>query len=137
MAKAVKQKVKKGNLVRVTGNSNSNDYTVGEVYRVITGVEASSKTFQAETLDGNWRGNHLHIDDVVVVGLTRDYYENVIRELEAEIAETKARLKWMEETSNVEFDDNEFRAWTALTTLEDPKLSKMEKAKVLASLIKG
>lgn len=137
MAKAVKQKVKKGDLVRVSGNSNSNDYTIGEVYRVVTGVSSGSKTFQAESLDGAWRGNHLHINDVVVVGLTRDYYENVIRELEARIAETKACVKWMDETGNVEFDENEFRAWTALTTLEDPKLSKMEKAKVLASLIRG
>lgn len=59
-----------------------------------------------------------------------------IHELEREITTLKEKLEWMETMSVDEFDEDEFKVYKTLKTLEDDNLSMMEKTKLIASLVK-
>jgi hypothetical protein len=52
------------------------------------------------------------------------------------INETKAKIEFMEETSSEVFEENEFKAYKTLTIIEQGSMSKIEKAKAIAALIK-
>lgn len=126
---------KKGDLVKVTGNSNSNNYEIGKVYRVKT-VKNSDKTLTADSLDGSWTGNNLSFLDFEITGLNREHFESDIKELELQIAETRSVIQWMDEAGVTEYDENEHRVWKALTAMEDSKMSKIDRMKAIAALLK-
>jgi uncharacterized Zn finger protein len=127
------RKVKVGDIILVTGNEGSANYTVGEKYRV---TQIDLKALQAETLDGSWKGNWLRLLDAKVVGITREDYQKYIDEYQAKIDEAKAIVAWMDEAGVTEFDEDEFNVWQALTTIENGSMSKMNKVKAIAALLK-
>lgn len=53
------------------------------------------------------------------------------------IAETKSKIDFMKEVGTDMFDENEFKAYHTLTIIEQSGMSKIEKAKAIASLIAG
>ena len=53
------------------------------------------------------------------------------------IAETKAKIDFMNETNSDTFNENEFKAYHTLTIIEQSGMSKMDKAKAIAALISG
>jgi hypothetical protein len=66
-----------------------------------------------------------------------------IKELEKELSETQTKLNniqfkidWMTETGSDEFSEDEFKVYQTLKLLEDEKLSRLEKSKLIAELIK-
>lgn len=130
-----KHNVKVGQLVKVKGNTNSNNYEIGETYRVIQ-MGASSNTVIAESLDGEWAGNNLSIHDIETAICTKDYFEDKIKSLQNEIDDCKSILTWMNENDKAEYDANEHKVWKALSTIEDNNISKMDKVKLIASLLK-
>ena len=77
-----KQNVKVGQLVKVKGNSNSHNYQVGETYRVIQ--VGGSNTVTAESLDGEWVGNNLSLNDIESTVCSKEYFENQIKSLQEE-----------------------------------------------------
>ena len=129
------KKVKVGDVVRVTGNSNSNNYAVGHKYRVID--IGGNGSVRAETLDGIFRGNNLAAVDFIVIGLDKNFFEEQITHYKSEIQKTEAIIAWMKETGNKEFDDQEFKIWETLTAFESDSLTKTEKVKLIAKIIKG
>jgi len=52
-------------------------------------------------------------------------------------AEIETKISYLKESGASTFDPEEFRVWQALTAIEDINLSKMERTKKLAALIKG
>jgi hypothetical protein len=54
---------------------------------------------------------------------------------QAFIAETKMKIDFMDEIKTEDFDENEFKAYQTLTLIENTSMSKLEKAKAIASLI--
>lgn len=62
--------------------------------------------------------------------------EEKIKATQAFIDETNEKLSFMEETGSELFDENEFKAYRTLTIIEQGSMSKMEKAKAIAALIK-
>lgn len=54
---------------------------------------------------------------------------------DSKMADLNGRVSYVKETNVTYIDENELKAWVALTTLENPNLSKMERAKILAGLI--
>ena len=54
---------------------------------------------------------------------------------ESFIAETRMKIEFMDEIKSEEFDENEFKAYQTLTLIENTSMSKLEKAKAIASLI--
>ena len=66
-----------------------------------------------------------------------------IEELEKELSEAQTKLNniqfkidWMTETGSDEFSEDEFKVYQTLKLLEDEKLSRLEKSKLIAELIK-
>ena len=129
-----KQNVKVGQLVKVKGNSNSHNYQVGETYRVIQ--VGGSNTVTAESLDGEWVGNNLSLNDIESTVCSKEYFENQIKSLQNEIDDYTSILTWMVENGKTEYDANEHKVWKALTTIENDTISKMDKVKLIASLLK-
>ncbi len=127
------KQVKVGDIILVTGNEGSANYTIGEKYRVKT---VKGKVLTAETLDGGWQGNWLQEYDAKVVGITREDYQKEIAEHQAQIDEAKAVIAWMDEAGVTEYDENEFKVWQALTTIENGSMSKLDKVKAIAGLLK-
>ena len=66
-----------------------------------------------------------------------------IKELEQELSEAQTKLNniqfkidWLTETGSDEFSEDEFKVYQTLKLLEDEKLSRLEKSKLIAELIK-
>lgn len=125
--------VRIGDRIRVTGNSNGSNYTIGETYTVI--YTDHNGTVQARTDDG-WTGNSLTRGDYVVGGFTREYMTEKIAKLEEEITNLRSKLAFITEFGYDEFDPQEYAIYQAMETLESPDVSRMGKAKILANLIK-
>lgn len=58
-----------------------------------------------------------------------------IEKTQAFIAETQAKIDFLNEIKSDVFDENEFKAYHTLTIIEQGNMSKIEKAKAIASLI--
>lgn len=59
------------------------------------------------------------------------------RDIDVEISLLKDKIAFCKDNKLDKFDDEEFKSYRALTLLEDGSLTKLEKAKLLATLIKG
>lgn len=62
--------------------------------------------------------------------------EEKIKSTQSFIDETKEKISFMEETGSELFDENEFKAYRTLSIIEQGNMSKIEKAKAIAALIK-
>lgn len=60
--------------------------------------------------------------------------ENIVK-TETFIAETLAKISFLQEIGSDIFDENEFKAFHTLTIIEQGNMSKIEKAKAIAALI--
>ncbi len=72
----------------------------------------------------------------------KDQFEEQIEKAEAKIvatqafiAEIKMKIQFMAEVNSEDFDENEFKAYQTLTLIENTSMSKLEKARAIASLI--
>lgn len=135
-----KKPFKKGDIIKVTANSGGANYTIGQNYRVIL---VNYDLLVCETLDGSWRGNNLFSKDCVPACLTIDSFkaenEGIKKEIEnlkSQIKSNDDLIKWMTDMDIEEYDENEHRVFIALSAIDDKKLSKLEKAKLISGLIK-
>lgn len=136
---------KKGDIIKITNNNgNGHNYEVGQKYRVtVSSGSGRQMNVQAESLDGKWKGNNLISGEFQICPLTIEGYKErgtdlnkEIEKIQSEIKENDDIIEWMEQTGIKEYDENEHRVYVALTTIEDGKLSKLEKAKLIGKLIK-
>lgn len=134
---ATKKKVvlKQGDLIKIIANKSSHNYQIGNTYRVKS-VSIDGTSAQATSLDNKWTGNSLSPEDWEITGLIRDHFAREIANAKQEIKHLESILAWMDETGAHEYDPNEHRVWTALTALENKKLTKVEKMKAIAELLK-
>ena len=128
-----KQKAKVGQLVKIVANTSHHNYTRGEVYRV---VSSPNGYIQAESLDCSWKGNNMNTKDYEIVNLTKEFIKSEIQELQNEIDHKKSIIAWMDENGRTEYDPNEHKVWKALTTIESDSISKIDKVKLIAALLK-
>ena len=134
MANCKRKSFKKGTLVEVIANHNGNDYTIGEIYRVL---RSAGETIECESLDGNWEGNHLRKTDCEIVGLTVEHFQQELAELKSKMDAVQSTIDWMRETGAEEYDETEHKVWSVMNAVEDGSLSKLEKVKAIAKLVKG
>jgi hypothetical protein len=136
---AVKKKAQVGDIVLVKKNSNSHNYTIGTKYRVVDAtLTGSGMMYQAESLDGNWRGNNLRSSDTeFVTTVNVEYFQKQVEEHRKQMEEAQSIIDWMNETGATEYDETEHKVWSVLNAVENDSLSKMERVKIIASLIKA
>ena len=73
--------------------------------------------------------------EMVSASVTKEELESKIAESQREIDDMKSKIHWMLETGATEFDEHEHKIWKALTALENSELSKLEKVKIISSLV--
>lgn len=135
---AVKKKAQVGDIVLVKKNSNSHNYTIGTKYRVVDAtVTGSGVMYQAESLDGNWRGNNLRGSDTELCAPTIDAFEKQVEDYRKQMEQAQSIVDWMKETGATEYNETEHKVWSVLNAVENDSLSKMERVKIIASLIKA
>lgn len=137
---AVKKKVASvGDIVLVKKNSNSHNYEIGRKYRVIdTKPNGVGVMYQAEDLVSGWRGNSLRSSDTeLCVPLTIDAFEAQVEDYRKQMEEAQSIVDWMKETGATEYNETEHKVWSVLNAVENDSLSKMERVKIIASLIKA
>lgn len=128
---------KKGMLVKVIGNCNSHGYEIGKIYKIHSphGCGEPECYILAEK-NGRPGSTVISIKDMEAVGLTKADFEKERDELDKKIAEIDNKIEWMTKNKVEKFDETEYKCWAALKTL-DSKVSMMDKAKIIAKLIKG
>lgn len=137
---AVKKKVASvGDLVLVKKNSNSHNYEIGKKYRVIdVKPNGVGVMYQAEDPVNGWRGNNLRSSDTeLCVALTIDAFEAQVEDYRKQMEEAQSIVDWMKETGATEYNETEHKVWSVLNAVENDSLSKMERVKIIASLIKA
>ena len=77
------------------------------------------------------------LGDIEKLNLDKEELGTQIEECDAKIALVKERLSYLKENNLEVFDEEEFKSFRALSLLEDDNLSKLEKAKILANIIRG
>jgi len=63
--------------------------------------------------------------------------QNEIKEMEEKLFCLKSKIEWMNEVGATEYDEDEFKVYETLKTLQNDGLSIKDKTKLIASLIKG
>lgn len=63
------------------------------------------------------------------------YLQTKKKEIDEEIKLEKGKIAFIKETGSDKYDENEFKAYSALKTIEDKSLSIIERAKLIAKLI--
>lgn len=132
-----------GDIVVVKANSNGHNYTIDKQYRVVAYSDCDTRTFVADSLNGKWQGNNLHYRDCepalvgkAVIEAKIESLNGKIDKLQAEIKHNQSIIAWMDETGTDSYDENEHKVWQTLTTIENGSMSKMEKVKAIAALLK-
>jgi len=69
--------------------------------------------------------------------ITKEDFEKQKVELQNSINELNMKLSWMDENGVGEFNEDEFKVFKTLTLLDDDSISKVEKSKLIAQLIKN
>lgn len=118
-------------------SSNSNiskcgQYIVGSQYNTGNGHKAYNITHDAGGGDAGWVYEH-----EIVGSETKEEITKQIDELQSEIECLKSKLEWMDEVGVDEYDEDEFKVYETLKTLQDNDLDIKSKTKLIASLIKG
>ena len=135
-----KRKMKTGSRVRLVMNpvgkesSSNNHRKDGQVY-IVTDNYGDKSWYVKNELTGMSSG---WVYEWEMELITRSIVDisNEISKYQNKIDSLKTMVQWMEETGSTEFDEDEYRVWSAITAMENNKLSKMEKVKLISSLLK-
>lgn len=112
--------------------SRGGQYIVGSQYNTSNGYEAYNITHASGGLDAGW----IYVHEIVG-SETKEEITKQIDELQSEIDCLKSKLEWMNEVGVDEYDEDEFKVYETLKTLQDNDLDIKDKTKLIASLIKG
>ena len=118
--------VQPGTEATICGKSYSADYTVqymknGKLSSMGVAVGYLSATSPKSTIE--------KLQDQIIAA------QEKIAKTNKFIAETQAKIAFIEETGSEVFDENEYKAYQTLTLIENGSMSKLEKAKAIAALI--
>jgi hypothetical protein len=104
----------------------------------ITRIDRSDNTLKAElaAVPGTESG-WLKFSQVEIWEMTKDELLKDISEAQALIEDRHSMLAWMSMTGSDVFNEDEFKVWQVLTAMEDENISKIDKVKRIAQMIKG
>lgn len=77
------------------------------------------------------------LQDLSPLALTKEDLKKEMKELDLEKKAIQDKLDWMEETGSEEYDETEVKVWSTLKTLDNKKLTALQKTKAIAELIKN
>lgn len=135
MAKLKLSDIKPGDTLKMKGDSyGANGYAKGDL---VTVVYKQNGTIQIKHLDNPHIGNiNVYLSNLDFYLQSKTQIEEEITKAKAIITEGEAKLQWMKDTKNEEFDEDEFKVWSTLQILAKKGVTDVEKAKAIAALIK-
>lgn len=110
---------------------SSKIFTIKEPFHSSTCVAAAWLIIDDCGIDAGW----VYEWETVSAAVTIEELETELVNAHLEIDDIKSKIKWMKEAGAAEFDEQEHKIWRTLSTLENTELSKMEKVKIIASLV--
>jgi hypothetical protein len=126
--------LKVGDKIVPVRNVGSHDYCIDKMYVV---HEICSNNFRAIDPETKRVGNYLRYDEVRLMVSNREFLVGQIEKLEAELNEIRSKVRWMDEVGTDEFDETEHKVWSVINAVETEGLSKIERVKLIASIVKG
>ncbi len=136
MAKLTYKDVKIGMKFKLkTDRFTSYGYSKGDTVEV-TYSQNNQINISGATTSSSSQCISVNVNDLEVVIQTKVQIQEEIDAAEQVIADNKAKLKWMKDTKNDIYDEDEFKVWQVLETL-DSNSSQAAKAKAIAQLIKN
>lgn len=127
--------LKVGDIVMVTVCNNGHNYTVGKTYVVVDFY--NDHVFRAKDPQTGVIGNYIRCDEVVKACTHREHFNDLLKEREDAVADIRAKLAWMDEIGTDEFDETEYKVWSIMNAVDDRSMTKIERVKLIASLVKG
>jgi len=114
----------RGNKYRIKGHYRGSDSTGDKSYTLV------------HSISGNGAG---WVYEYEIVGCEESKEEiiNEIETLQSQIDCLNSKLDWMEEVDTDVYNEEEFKVYETLRTLENGELGLKEKTKLIASLING
>lgn len=110
---------------------SSKIFTIKESYYSSTCVAPAWLIIDDCGIDAGW----VYEWEMKSAAVTIEELETMLVTAHLEIDEIKSKIKWLKEAGATEFDEKEHKIWRTLSTLENTELSKMEKVKIIASLV--
>jgi hypothetical protein len=74
--------------------------------------------------------------EMVIDAQTKEDFEKRLKELNDEVEIVKTKIEWLNESGNEEYNEDEYKVYQTLKLLENDKMSRQEKSKLIAELIK-
>ena len=119
------------------GTSSNSNINLGGYY-YIQGDYNTGNGYKAYNITHVAGGSAGWVYEHEIVGSeTKEEITKQIEELQSEIECLKSKLDWMNEVGVDEYDDDEFKVYETLKTLQNDSLDIKSKTKLIASLIKG
>jgi hypothetical protein len=130
--------IKKGQKFKVINKRGSHNYPVN---KVLTFKHDGPDNFtMSDCAVEKSGGNTLQADQIVLLAQDlksmKEQVTTLKLEFNNEISELESKIKFCEEQGLEEFDEDTFKVYSTLSILKTKK-SDIEKAKIIASLIKG
>ena len=136
MAKLRASDIKVGGSYKIkTDQYASYGYSAGDVVVVTHYSKGSNPTIKHRD-NGAAQQIGIYISMLDFYQQTKDQLEKAIDEARVVIAEAENKLKWMQDTGNEEFDEDEYKVWHTLQIIGKKGVSDIDKAKAIAALIK-
>lgn len=103
------------------------------------GMRTTSTGLSAGVLGGNTISfTNFRIIDLETREQIREYIKDIeenIEELKTSIKYQESKIEYLDETKGIIFDENEFKAFSVLSMLDDSSTTKLEKAKLISGLM--
>jgi peptidyl-tRNA hydrolase len=123
-----------GDKVVIVQDTSDHGYKIG---RNVVVASVSSTTLQIMNPKTGKVGHFwLHHSDVKLTSTNVTGLQEELQRLKAAVDEVEQKLAFVKETQSEEFDPEEFRVYRILTTFDGVGGTLLERAKVLAKLLK-
>lgn len=123
--------MKTGDKIKVTGNTNGNNYMIGEIYTIVQ-INIDKSVIAKK---GNWQGNTIYPTDYVIVKLNIDEFKKEIKKLTENINTLKIKINYLEKTNQDTFNESDFMAWYLVELMNSEDKNKMKKISALLNTI--
>ncbi len=117
---------------KVTVLANQVGVPVGTISKVVR-MTGGGNNYVIEA----YPNNSLLKSEIKIAPLTKEDIELEIAELNSEIVDLNLKKEFMNANNLTEFDENQYKVFKTLTTLENKDLSSIEKSKIIASLLES
>lgn len=134
--------IKIGDKFKIVGNrlANQGYYEFQPGTTVIVTYRAGNSTNVTQIPNSTgYTGRQCNVimTDLAPLSLKKEDLEKELLELDEQKKAIQEKIDWINETGSEEYDETEVKVWSTLKTLDNKKLTPLQKSKAIANLIKN